>query len=162
MAATQQAKSTSGYNIKTIWGLAKSPELSLDKDTLYTIIERETAKTSMRQLDKSEIAQVCRVLIRMKDTTTRETPPMRRRSDQGGNPQSIAMRRKIYIMAKELGWNDDSVNGLAFKIFGISRQEWLSTQQCSGLIAALGKMAAKQQASSKLESYSEERGVNHG
>ena len=29
----------------------------------------------------------------------------------------------IYILTKKIGWNDKDVNGLASKIFGISRQE---------------------------------------
>ena len=43
------------YTIKTIWGLAKSPELRLDKDSLYALVYRETKKESLKKLTKAEI-----------------------------------------------------------------------------------------------------------
>jgi hypothetical protein len=149
MAARQQ----SSFTIKTIWGLAKCPELALDKDTLYALIERETGKDSMRQLTQAEIDRVCRELGRLKSDAAREAPPDRRyrRSDEGGNPETAAMRRKIYVLAKEMGWSDNDVNALAFSIFGISRQEWLDVRQCSGLISALRRFAARRLADARQE-----------
>ncbi len=146
MAAAQRAGS---YTIKTIWGLAKSPELSLDKDSLYALMERETGKDSMQQLTQAEINRVCGELMRMKDAATRAAPPAKRakRSDEGGNPRTAGMRRKIFTLAQTLGWTDDDVNKLAYKIFGISRQEWLDTRQCSGIISALQKMVDKNNSS---------------
>ncbi len=143
--AAQTARQQSPFSIKTIWGLAKCPELALDKETLYALIERETGKDSIRELTQGEIDRVCRELGRLKDAAAREAPPDRRyrRSDEGGNPKTAAMRKKIYILAQELNMNDNDVNALAFKIFGIVRQEWLNVRQCGGLISALQKIAAR-------------------
>lgn len=147
MAAPQESQQRSTFSIKTIWGLAKSPELSLDKDTLYAVIERETGKDSMRQLSQYEIDLVCRELIRIKDIAAREAPPKGqkrvKRSDEGGNPHTNAQRRYIYMLAKELGWDEKAVNGLAFKMYSVSRQEWLTPKQCSGLITALQKISER-------------------
>jgi hypothetical protein len=47
------------------------------------------------------------------------------------------------VLAQELNWSEETVNGFAFKLFGISRQEWLTPKQCSGLIAAMQKILDK-------------------
>ena len=39
-------------SIRTLWGLAKSPELSLDDEDLYSLVERETGKDSLRALTR--------------------------------------------------------------------------------------------------------------
>lgn len=130
------------FTIKTIWGLAKSPELALDDDTLYSIIYRETGKESMKKLSQKEINQVCYALSALKDSIKGKSD----RTDTGGNKLTKAKRKKIYQLTGELGWNDNNarINGFVKKMFGVERLEWLNNEQCSKLIEALKKMVERE------------------
>lgn len=131
------------YSIRTIWGLAKSPELSLDDEDLYSIIGRETKKDSIRKLTQGEIDKVCRVLSNMKDSIKKTEH--RKRTDEGGNPLTENLRRKIYALTGELGWNDNNerINGFAKKMFQVERIEWLTVSQAHKLIEAIKKMVER-------------------
>lgn len=136
-----------GYHgsIKTIWGLAKSPELLLDEDTLYMIIYRETKKDSIRKLSQGEIDRVCRVLSNMKDDVKKAQAG--KRTDEGGNVKTEKQRKKIYALTEQLGWNDNNnrINGFVKRMFHIDRIEWLSSSQCNRLIEILKKMVERQE-----------------
>lgn len=54
-------------SIRTLWGLAKSPELSLDDEDLYSLVERETGKDSLRALTQGELDRVAQILEIQKD-----------------------------------------------------------------------------------------------
>lgn len=146
-AAARGRAFTPHSSIRMIWGIAKSPELSLDDEALYSIIERETQKDSMRKLTQGEIDRVCRVLQQMKDGVGK--PAQRKRTDEGGNPKTERQRKKVYMLTEALGWNDDDarINGFVRKMFKIDRLEWLTPAQCYKLIEALKKMAARQEES---------------
>lgn len=133
-------------SIRAIWGLAKSPELMLEEDILYAIIRRETKKESMRQLSQSEIDNVCRILQNMKDDVTRANKG--KRTDEGGNTETERLRKKVYALTEELGWNDNNnrINGFVMKMFKVSRIEWLTYAQCNKLIEILKKMIDRQEA----------------
>lgn len=66
---------------------------------------------------------------------------------RGGNPQTVAQRRKIYKLTEELGWNDNParLNGFILKMFRVSRIEWLTVAQCYRLIEALKKILEREQ-----------------
>lgn len=132
MAATHKPAS-----LRTLWAIAKSPELSLSEDDLHAIVYRETGKQSMRQLTQGEVNTVARVLQNLKDGNKSQ-----RRTDEGGNPRTTQLRRKIYMLCETLGWNNDSrrINGFAKKLFGVDRVEWLTPAQCNKLVEALKKM----------------------
>lgn len=140
-------KSASHASIRTIWAIAKSQELSLDESDLYALIERETGKQHMRELSQGQIDRVCRVLQQMKDGIRPPAPKPGKRTDEGGNPQTVAQRRKIYKLTEELGWNDNParLNGFILKMFRVSRIEWLTVSQCYRLIEALKKMLEREQ-----------------
>lgn len=142
MAATARGQSRPCYSIRTIWGLAKSPELCLDEEALYAIIYRETGKEHMRELSQGEITKVCRVLGKMKDDTKR----YQKRTDDGGNPKTVPLRRKIYALTGELGWNNDNarINGFVKRMFKVDRIEWLTVPQCHKVIEALKKMVDRE------------------
>lgn len=141
------SKSAPRASIRTIWGIAKSPELSLEETDLYALIERETGKQHMKELSQGQIDKVCRVLQQMKDGIRPPAPKPGRRTDEGGNPQTVAQRRKIYKLTGELGWNDNParLNGFILKMFRVSRIEWLTVAQCYKLIEALKKMIEREQ-----------------
>lgn len=132
------------YSIKTIWGLAKCPELHLGKDELYTIVQRETGKESIKALTQAEINKVCNALSKLKDATATKEP--KKRTDKGGNAVTENQRRKIFMLTGELGWNDNTarVNGFVKRMFKIDRLEWLTFSQCSKLIEALKKMVERE------------------
>ena len=137
------AKKRGQASIRMLWAIAKSPELNLDKENLYAVISRETGKDSMAKLTKAELNWVADVLQGMKDRVGGRKPA--KRTDEGGNPATVAQRRKIYALCGELGWNDNPnrIQGFVKRMSGIDRIEWLNKKQCAVVIEALKKMAAR-------------------
>lgn len=68
--------------IKTIWGLAKSPELNLNDDMLYDIVYRLTKKDSLKALTQKQIDMVCKELFNLKDNA--KGSKKGKRTDVGG------------------------------------------------------------------------------
>lgn len=132
-------------SIRTIWAIAKSPELGLSEDDLHALVYRETGKESLRSLTQGEIATVARVLQNMKDGTQRDTRS--KRTDEGGDSRTENQRHKIYALCDVLGWNDDHrrINAFVKRICGAERIEWLSMTQCAKVIEALKSMVARQE-----------------
>jgi len=115
----------------------------MEDEDLYALIYRETGKESMRKMSQKEIDAVAQVLQAMKDSSAgRRT---RKRTDEGGVPGTAALRRKIYMLAQDLGWSPAQVNGLAKRMFRVEREEWLTAAQCVKLIEALKAMLAREQ-----------------
>lgn len=119
------------YTIKTIWGLAKSPELSLTDELLHDFVFRETGKESIRKLSGKEITKVCEKLMQLKGE------PKKKPYKKAGNPETERQRRKIYMQAKDLGWSQEKLNQFVKAVFQVDRAEWLNKKQCSDLIEAL-------------------------
>lgn len=132
-------------SIKTLWAIAKSPELGLSEEDLHAVVYRETGKESMKKLSQGEINTLARVLQNMKDGVQRDTAS--KRTDEGGDPRTERQRRKIYALTEALGWNDDNrrISGFAKRITGIDRIEWLNVGQCEKVIEALKAMVARQE-----------------
>lgn len=128
-------------SIRTLWAIAKSPELRLSDEDLYAVIYRETRKESMKKLTQGEIDALADILQNMKDSAGDSTRA--KRTDEGGNAGTVELRRKIYMLARELGWDPAQVNGLAKRMFRVERQEWLSPAQCGKLAEALKAMLAR-------------------
>ena len=126
--------------LKTVWGLAKSPELQLTSEELQLLVAGYIGKDSLKELNGHEIRLVVQELQRRKDNAKR----------QGGdtflgNAVTVHQRKKITQLAEALGWKEEKrVNGLAQKMFGVARVEWLDYQQCSKLIEALKAMVRRQ------------------
>ena len=83
-------------SIRTLWAIAKSPELMLTDEDLHAVVYRETGKESMKKLSQGEINTVARVLQNMKDGTKRDI--CSKRTDEGGDPRTVSQRRKIYAL----------------------------------------------------------------
>lgn len=143
MAAARNGRKPA--SIRTLWAIAKSPELGLSEEDLHAVVFRETGKESMKKLTQGEINTLARVLQNMKDGVQRDTTG--NRTDEGGNPRTERQRRKIYALTEALGWNDDNrrVSGFAKRITGVDRIEWLTVAQCEKVIEALKAMVARQQ-----------------
>lgn len=129
--------------IRMIWGIAKSPELALSDKELHLVVQTNTGKDSIKQLNKRERSAVIGVLLKMKDSATGKN---RERKMNRGNVGTVNQRKKIYKLCGELGWDKPSrVNGLCMRMFKVSCVDWLTYQQCSKLIEALKSMEKRQE-----------------
>lgn len=142
-AATRKGRKPA--SIRTLWAIAKSPELGLSDDDLHAVVYRETRKESMKQLTQGEINTLARVLQNMKDGVNRDT--RRKRTDEGGDPRTVNLRHKIYALCDALGWNDDyrRINGFVKRMFGVDRVEWLTLGQCGKVVEALKAILEREQ-----------------
>ncbi len=131
-------------SIRTLWAIAKSPELGMTDEDLHAVVYRETRKESMRKLTQGEINAVARVLQNMKDSVSRSSHA--KRTDEGGNTGTVELRRKIYMLAQDLGWSPAQVDGLAKRMFRVERQEWLDRRQCVKLTEALKAILERKEA----------------
>ena len=131
-------------SIRTLWAIAKSPELCLSEEDLHAVVYRATGKDSMKKLTQGEINKVTRVLQNIKDSVSQSTKP--KRTDEGGNPKTAAQRRKIYALCEELGWNDDPkrIQGFVKRMTHIDRLEWLNNEQCEKVIEGLKAMLKRE------------------
>lgn len=132
-------------SIRTLWAIAKSPELHLSDEDLHAVVYRETRKESMKQLTQGEINRVARVLQNMKDSVGGSARG--KRTDEGGDPRTVQQRRKIYALTEALGWNKDPqrIQGFVKRMTGVDRLEWLTVAQCEKVIEGLKAMVARQQ-----------------
>ena len=142
-AATRSGRKLA--SIRTLWAIAKSPELALSEEDLHAVVYRETGKESMKKLTQGEINTLARILQNMKDGVNRDITS--KRTDEGGDPRTERQRRKIYALTETLGWNDDNrrINGFVKKLTGVDRIEWLNIAQCGKVIEGLKAIAAREQ-----------------
>jgi len=129
--------------IRTLWAIAKSPELHMDSDDLHAFVYSKTGKASLKDLSQSELGGVACALQALKDSVSGKHRP--KRTDEGGNPRTEAQRRKIYALCGELGWNDNPkrIHGFVKRMTKIDRIEWLNQKQCAVVIEALKAMVAR-------------------
>ena len=52
--------------IRTLWGIAKSPELQLGSEELHLVVQAQTGKDSLKELTEPERRRVAYVLGQMK------------------------------------------------------------------------------------------------
>lgn len=144
MAAARNTGGRTPASIRTLWAIAKSPELALSEEDLHAVVFRETGKESMKKLTQGEINTLARVLQNMKDGVQRDTRS--KRTDEGGDARTEKQRHKIYALCEELGWNNDNrrINGFVKRICNVDRIEWLNSSQCFKVIEALKKMVDRE------------------
>lgn len=143
------------YSIKTLWGLAKSKELLLTSDELHLLVNRETGKDSIRELNGSELAHVCRILQKQKDDIKRQEGTL---PDQKGNPQTSRQRRKIAQLKAQLSWEERNVRALSHRMYRVDTVEWLTYSQCQGLIEAMKAMLERKVQSENVETSQKREG----
>ena len=146
MAAEAKSRQPS---LRTLWAIAKSPELCLSEEDLHAVVYRETGKESMRKLTQGEGSRLARVLQNMKTSAGHRSnqEPAREK----GNPRTAAQRRKIYALCEELGWNDDPkrIQGFVKRVTHVDRLEWLDGPQCEKVIEGLKAMLARKKEAEK-------------
>lgn len=129
--------------LRTIWGLAKSPELHMSDEELHVLVSGHTGKDSLKKLTKREIALVAGVLADMKDSAKRQNRQNSHPSARG-NPATANQRKKVWKLAQELDWtNPARVDGMCKRMFRVDKVEWLNYKQCSDLIEALKEMVER-------------------
>lgn len=85
--------------IKMLWGLAKSPELSMTDEELHLLVSAHTGKDSIRALNKRELGTMVSVLQNMKDSSPRELE-----TDSGGQVRlQRQITEKVYKLTRNLG-----------------------------------------------------------
>lgn len=89
-------------SIRTVWGIAKSPELRLEDEDLYAVVYRETGKESLRKLTAGELSRVIRALQEMKDSARQNAGP-EADGPRAETPGRWSQRRKLYKEMRDLG-----------------------------------------------------------
>lgn len=119
---------------KNMWALASA--LRLEKENLYSIIHRISGGDSMRALTKKQANLVLTELHHYSD---------KGRTDIGGRKETANIRKKIYMLTKDLGWNDNRsrIDGFVKKTFQVERLEWLEFDDCLKLVEILKKMVTR-------------------
>lgn len=132
-------------SIRTLWAIAKSPELHMTDEDLHALVYRETGKESIKALTQGQISEVARVLQNMKDGISRGTRA--KRTDEGGDARTVQQRRKIYALTESLGWNDNPqrIQGFVKRMTGVDRLEWLNVAQCEKVIEGLKAILKRQE-----------------
>ncbi|MBS6216748.1 MAG: regulatory protein GemA [Clostridiales bacterium] len=132
-------------SIRTLWAIAKSPELHMTDEDLHAVVYRETGKESIKALTQGQINEVARVLQNMKDGVSRSTRT--KRTDEGGDVRTVQQRRKIYALTEQLGWNNNPqrIQGFVKRITGVDRLEWLNVAQCEKVIEGLKAILKRQE-----------------
>ena len=113
-----------------IWASAK--EYGIDRQGVYDIIFAVSGQEHMTALTYLQAAQV---IGRIKGCSQNQI-----RTDEGGNPDTERLRKKIYKLTGELGWNKNNqrIEGFVKRMFGQkvslkSLEQW----QCHKLIEIL-------------------------
>ena len=137
MAATAiQTKS----RYSRIWAGAR--EAGLSSDAVHDLVSREFNKKSLKQLTDRQVEKLGSLLWDMgKGRTVQRSST--KRTDEGGREDNVQQRRKIYMLAQELGWSEDDVNRFCLSKYGVARQEWLPPDKCSEMIEALKAMGSR-------------------
>lgn len=132
-------------SIRTLWAIAKSPELHMTDEDLHALVYCETGKGSIKALTQGQINEMARVLQNMKDGVSRSTRT--KRTDEGGDVRTVQQRRKIYALTEQLGWNNNPqrIQGFVKRITGVDRLEWLNVAQCEKVIEGLKAILKRQE-----------------
>lgn len=120
---------------------AEAGKHGIDNELLHELVYNETGKTSIKQLTYLEAAKV----VGRIQGGGAASAKGKKRTDEGGNTETIPMRRKIYMLTEELGWNNDEkrIRAYAVKMTGTDRLEWLTLRQCFVIIEGLKKMVER-------------------
>lgn len=125
------------YTTRSLYGLAKSPELNLDNDNLHAVVFRVTGKASIKELTQTEVKAVVRELVLLKEMYQREASMSR--SNENVLWASDGQRFQIRMLEKELGWNTNParLKGFMKKFSKKENIKWLTAEEASKLIEGL-------------------------
>ena len=121
-----------------IYAIAKSPQLGMTDEELHLLVGGMTGKDSLKELTSRELMDLTTKLQEMRDSASGKKD--KRNFTRRGNRATERQRRKMYMLMKELGWNDKRVRGFARKMVGTETIEWLNHEQCAILIEGMKKL----------------------
>ena len=126
-----------------IYAIAKSPQLGMTDEELHLLVGGMTGKDSLKELTPRELMDLTTKLQEMRDSASGKKD--KRNFTRRGNRATERQRRKMYMLMKELGWNDKRVRGFARKMVGTETIEWLNHEQCAILIEGMKKLIDHQE-----------------
>lgn len=75
--------------IRTLWGIAKSPELQLGSEELHLVVQAQTGKDSLKELTEPERRRVAYVLGQMKESASgKRKRPVGMTGNAHGQPET--------------------------------------------------------------------------
>lgn len=126
-----------------IYAIAKSPQLGMTDEELHLLVGGMTGKDSLKELTQRELMDLTTKLQEMRDSASGKKG--KRNFTRKGNRATERQRRKMYMLMKDLGWNDKRVRGFARKMVGTETIEWLNHEQCAILIEGMKKLIDHQE-----------------
>jgi len=131
--------------IQQIWGLAKSPELQLEKEELYNVMFRLTGKDSMSSLSEKEKGRLIGELIDMKERAQGKKVSSNKRRYRDGR-MTPEQYEKIKMLERDLGWSDNPKRLESFikKYSKVDSSDWLMEYQASNIIEGLKAVLKRQ------------------
>ena len=119
--------------LRTLFALAR--ERGVDIDKLRDMARRAGYGTSLRVLDDRQLGMLLNQVRQQGLDSTPEYLPFRVKPAPGRRPLLAKMSRLLYTM--QLSW--DYADGIAYKMFGCDRVEWLKRDRLHAVVAALNK-----------------------
>ncbi|GLC87512.1 regulatory protein GemA [Lysinibacillus piscis] len=118
--------------IKKIWATARS--IGMEREDVYSVLQRETGKDSMRNCTLKELE---RVLLSLQS--------VQGFSNFKGNRATKKQLWKIGQLEQQLGWQDNPqrLQGFIKKFYSVEHIEWLTSAQAWRLIESLKKLVEK-------------------
>lgn len=122
--------------ISKIWAAAK--EQGIDREDVYALVLQVSGQDSIKGMTQD---QANKVIDRIVGTCSR--PEYQKQ----GRITTDQMRKKIYILTVELGWdkNPKRLEGFCKRLFKVEKVEWLDERQCYQLIETLKDMVARKE-----------------
>lgn len=138
MNKVSKKKEINRAQINKIW--ASAAERGMSKEDLYALIFSVAKKESMKALTWIEANAVINRIVGAEESEIYQ--------NKVGRQSTERMRRKIYMLVKTLGWDNNParIQGFCKKMFGVEKVEWLNAKQCYQLIEALKKIIAREEA----------------
>ena len=138
-AAVETTRSKSRYS--RVFAGARANGIS--NEELHDLLEREYGKDSLKELTDRELNSLGNLLWEM-STGRRSAPSPKKRTDAGGRADNVRQRRKIFMLALAIGWDEASINKFCQTEYGIARHEWLPPGKCSNMIDAMNAIARRE------------------
>lgn len=122
--------------ISKIWAAAKAQ--GIDREDVYALVLQVSGQDSIKGMTQD---QANKVIDRIVGTCSR--PEYQKQ----GRITTDQMRKKIYILTVELGWdkNPKRLEGFCKRLFKVEKVEWLDERQCYQLIETLKDMVARKE-----------------
>lgn len=122
--------------ISKIWAAAR--ERGIDREDVYALVFQISGQDSIKELTQTQANEVIDKIV---GTCSRPE------YQEQGRITTQFMRKKIYILTVELGWdkNPKRLEGFCKRLFKVEKVEWLDDRQCYQLIETLKDMVARKE-----------------